>query len=323
MVGWVDILTAKQARFFKYFIDKYGLLATTREYSESLAAIRSLNIDCTVIGRHGSTVLEKMINSIERSRELLNWYLKNKPNFLVSHGSVEGNRLAFQAGIPIFDFNDSPESMFASRLTSPLATYMIVPQGCGNEFKKYGAQQIIEYEGLTQVTWLKRHDYNEEYLKSFNLNDKKITVIVREPAYLASHVESDSNTFKTVLSELRKLSDEINLIELERYKGKFLDVPTLLTKTDIVIATGTMVGEAIVSGVPLVIDYLPILQFMYRRFSKEEYFKHITQPSMIIASVKEFLKNPMPRREPLYNKMEDPMDIFDELLREKFPHLLG
>jgi len=322
MVGWVDILTAKQAYFFKYFIEKYHLLATTRDYIESISAIKLLSLKCDIIGKHGTNVLEKLIFSIERSYELLKWFLANKPNFLISHGSVEGVRLAFQAGIPIFDFNDTPESIFVAKLTSPLTTYMIVPKGCGEGFKKYGAQQVIEYDGLTQVTWLKRYNYNPNYFKSLNLDENKITVLVREPAYLASHMESDSYSFRIIINELRKLSDQINLVELERYKGKFIDVPSLLRKADIVIATGTMVGEAILSGVPLVIDYFPVLQSMYKRFVKEEYFFHITEPMVIIEKVKEFMRNPKQRRELMYWKMEDPLDIFDELIKEKYPNLL-
>jgi predicted glycosyltransferase len=322
MVGWVDILTAKQAHFFKHFIDRYKLLATTRQYSESLAAINFLNIKCDVIGKHGANVLEKLINSVERSYALLKWFLDKKPNFLISHGSVEATRIAFQAGIPIFDFNDTPESIFVARLTAPLTTLMIVPKDCGEGFRKYGAQNVIEYDGLTQVTWLKRYKYDIEIVKKLNLDENKITVIVREPAYLASHIESDSLHFKKIVSMLKEFSDEINLIEIERYKGKFIDVPSLLNKADIVIATGTMVGEAIVSGVPLVIDYFPVLQSMYKRFSKEEFFLHSTNLETIISHVKNFIRDPRKRREPMYYKMEDPLDIFDEIIREKFPNLL-
>lgn len=321
MVGWVDILTAKQARFFKYFIDKYGLLATTRDYVESLAAIRHLGINCEVIGKHGKNRLEKLIYSIERSSELLKWFLKNNPSFLVSHGSVEGTRLAFQAGIPIFDFNDSPESIYVARLTASLCELMIVPKGCGSEFRKFGAQKVMEYDGLTQVTWLKRHVYDFDSLKQFNLDENKITVVVREPAYLASHLEATDRLFHDIVRELKKF-EEINLIELERYKGKFLDVPTLLMKAHVVIATGTIVGEAIVSGVPLVIDYLPIVQKMYERFLKEEYFYHLTSLEEIISKVREYIRNPSNRRKPLYNEMEDPLELFDEILKRDYPNLL-
>ncbi len=321
MTGWVEILTAKQARFFKYFIEKYGLYATTREYSECNVAIKHLNLDCKILGRHGRNVLEKLVYSVERSQELLKWFLDKKPKFLIAHGSVEGSRIAFQAGIPIFDFNDSPESVFVSRLTSALASYMIVPKGCGEEFKKYGAQRVIEYDGLTPVTWLKRHVYDLENVKGL-LDDNKTNVLIREPAYLASHIEAPDELFLRLVKELNKISDQINLIVLKRYKGEFLDLPTLLTKTDIVIATGSIVGEAIVSGVPLVIDYLPIVQKMYERFLKEDFFFHAKDLDSIISKIKAFLKVSMNRREPLYNKMEDPLEIFDELIKNEYQHLL-
>jgi predicted glycosyltransferase len=321
MKFWIDILTAKQARFFKYFAEKYPSLITSREYSESITALNNLGIKYEVIGKHGKNVTEKLIFSIERSYELLKWFLKNNPKALIHHGSVEASRICFQAGKPIFDFNDSPESVFASRLTAPLATLMIVPKGCGDEFKKLGAQKVIEYNGLTPVTWLKRHEYNYENIKNL-IVENKINVIIREPAYLASHIERDKNTFNYLVNELRKLSEEINLITLERYVGKFVDVPTLLTKADIVIATGSIIGEALVSGVPLIIDYLPIVQKMYERFVRENMIIHATKSEEIIKLVKDFAKNPLKRKEPLYNKMEDPLEIFDDIIKKDFPYLL-
>jgi Uncharacterized protein conserved in archaea len=322
MKFWIDILTAKQARFFKYFSEKYQSLITTREYSESLTALNNLKMKYEMIGKHGKNVTEKLIFSVERSYELLKWFLKNNPKALIHHGSVEASRISFQAGIPIFDFNDSPESIFATRLTAPLATVMIVPKGCGEEFKKFGAQKIIEYDGLTPITWLKRHEYNYENIKNL-IDENKITVVIREPAYLASHIERDKDTFNTLVKELKKFGKEINLIILERYVGKFVDLPTLLTKTDIVIATGSIIGEALVSGVPLIIDYLPIVQKMYERFVKENMIVHAVTYEEIIKHVKEFIRNPLKRREPLYNKMEDPLEIFDKIIKENFSYLLG
>jgi len=322
MVFWIDILTAKQARFFKYFTERYNCLVTTREYSESLIPLQVLNVKHEVIGKHGRNLLEKLVYSIERSSLLLRWYLEKRPNALIHHGSVEASRLSFQANIPIFDFNDSPEAKYTARLTAPLSTLMIVPKDCGEEFRKIGAQRIIEYDGLTPVTWLKRHKINENVFKELNIDLEKITILIREPAYLASHLESSQTFFNAIVKEMMKFSNDVNLIILERYKGKFIDVPSLLNKTDIVIATGSIIGEALVSGVPLIIDYLPIVQKMYERFVKENLIIHVKSIKEIVSLVLSYIKNPYKRHEPLYNKMEDPLEIFDKILKEEYPNLL-
>ncbi len=251
MTFWIDFLTAKQAIFFKYFMERYNCIATTRQYSESVTTMKNIGIKADIIGRHGTNLIEKLIFSVERTKLLLDWFLEKKPNALINHGSVEASRIAFQAGIPIFDFNDTPESIYVAKLVCPLTTLMIVPENCGNEFKKYGAERVIEYEGLTQVTWLRRHKVDYNILNKLGFDENKITVLVRDPAYYASHIESNHDTFLNLVNELKKFEKEINLIPIERYKGKFLDVQSLLHKCDIVIATGTIVGEAILCGVPL------------------------------------------------------------------------
>lgn len=321
MVAWIDILTAKQARFFKPFIERYKSFVTTRDYSESLIAIKHLKIDCEIIGKHGKTSIEKLIFSVERTKQLLDWFLMKKPKFLISHGSVEATRISFQAGIPIFDFNDSPESIYVARLTSPLTELMIVPKDCGELFKKYGAQKVTEYDGLTPVTWLKRHEKDQAEVKRIGIAEDKINVLVREPAYLASHLEAKDQTFRKIINELKRI-DGLNLIELERYKNKFIDLPSIIDKIDVVIATGSILGEAIVSGVPLIIDYYPIVQAMYKRFIKDGFMLHLTNIDDIVNEVKKYVRNPSKRREPLYKKMEDPLDIFDEIIKENYPHLL-
>jgi len=323
MTFWVDFLTAKQAVFFKHFMNKYKCLATTRQYSESVTAMKNLNIHADIIGKHGTNTIEKLIFSVERTSLLLKWFLEKNPKALINHGSVEASRIAFQAGIPIFDFNDTPESIFVAKLVCPLTTAMIVPLNCGEGFKKYGAQNVIEYDGLTQVTWLKRHIVDKDILRKLGFDENKITILVRDPAYYASHVESNHSTFLNLVENLSKFSEQINLISIERYKGKFLDVQSLLHKCDIVIATGTIVGEAILCGVPLVIDYFPVLQKMYERFTKDNLMIHSTNVDRIIEEVKKFLKNPKPRNQPLYAKLEDPLDIFDEILTKDHPQLLN
>lgn len=323
MTFWIDFLTAKQAIFFKYFMERYNCISTTRQYSESVTTMKNIGIKADIIGRHGTNLIEKLIFSVERTKLLLDWFLEKKPNALINHGSVEASRIAFQAGIPIFDFNDTPESIYVAKLVCPLTTLMIVPENCRNEFKKYGAERVIEYEGLTQVTWLRRHKVDYNILNKLGFDENKITVLVRDPAYYASHIESNHDTFLNLVNELKKFEKEINLIPIERYKGKFLDVQSLLHKCDIVIATGTIVGEAILCGVPLVIDYFPVLQKMYEKYAREGLMLHLTNKEMIIREVKSFLSNPKKRKEILYNKLEDPLDIFDEILKKEFPQLVS
>jgi len=323
MTFWIDFLTAKQAIFFKCFMERYNCIATTRQYSESVTTMKNIGIKADIIGRHGTNLIEKLIFSVERTKLLLDWFLEKKPNALINHGSVEASRIAFQAGIPIFDFNDTPESIYVAKLVCPLTTLMIVPENCRNEFKKYGAERVIEYEGLTQVTWLRRHKVDYNILNKLGFDENKITVLVRDPAYYASHIESNHDTFLNLVNELKKFEKEINLIPIERYKGKFLDVQSLLHKCDIVIATGTIVGEAILCGIPLVIDYFPVLQKMYEKYAREGLMLHLTNKEMIIREVKSFLSNPKKRKEILYNKLEDPLDIFDEILKKEFPQLVS
>ena len=64
---WIDILTPKQAMFFKPLIEKldknHDLFLSSRDFHETIETINLLKINANIFGEYGQTSLEnKLIN---------------------------------------------------------------------------------------------------------------------------------------------------------------------------------------------------------------------------------------------------------------------
>ena len=241
---WFDLVTPKSVLFFKPIIDKFNkseIIITAREgsgYKEVVELLKLYNIDFINRGSFGGGNLkDKLEASIQRQKELMEFIAQHHIEKLVCLSSVDAVRVAFGLGIPIYNFYDIPLSDYKTnfkkalpqaRLTIPLATKMFKPFVVPNEvIERFGleTEQIIEYNFIDPLIWLKDFKFNKEYIKQiyqkYNINRDKFTILIREEEYKSSYVDKK---YPFLYDSLKEIYNKFNanIIIIPRYESDYL-----------------------------------------------------------------------------------------------------
>ena len=243
---WFDLVTPKSVLFFKPIIEELKkrdkqILITAREgndYKEVVKLLKLYNLNFINRGTFGGNNLkDKLKASIERQKELMEFITQFNIEKLISLSSVDAVRVAFGLGIPIYNFYDIPLSDYKTnfknalpqaRLTIPLATKMFKPFVVPDEIiLRFGLEkeQIIEYNFIDPLIWLKNFKFNKNYVKHFykkyKINRKKFTILLREEEYKASYVNKKYPFLYKALPKIHKKFNA-NIIIIPRYESKYL-----------------------------------------------------------------------------------------------------
>ena len=243
---WFDLITPKSVLFFKPIIEKLKqhnqqILITAREgtdYKEVVELLKLYKLDFVNRGTFGGNNLkDKLKASIERQKELMEFITQFNIKKLVCLSSVDAIRVAFGLGIPIYNFYDIPLSDYKTnfkkalpqaRLTIPLATKMFKPFVVPDEvILRFGLEkeQIIEYNFIDPLIWLKDFKFNKRYVnkiyKKYKINRKKFTILIREEEYKSSYVNKKYPfLYKTLPLIYKKFN--ANIIIIPRYESNYL-----------------------------------------------------------------------------------------------------
>ena len=119
---WFDILTPKQYLFFEYFVSKlrkqHKIVCTSRKYQQVNDIEKFGSINPIIVGKHGGkNNLNKLLESLNRSRLLTKKIEKWSPDLLISFCSPEASRVAFGLGIQHIAFSDSPQAKAVMKLS--------------------------------------------------------------------------------------------------------------------------------------------------------------------------------------------------------------
>ena len=236
-----DLDMPKWVLFFNPMIKKlkklgHNVIITSRggeDYSELNKVIELYNLDYISIGEYGGASLEgKLKASLYRMENLIE-IVKNV-DVVVSGSVVDINRVAFGLGKKIINFYDMPVRDYKTqidkilpqiKLTLPLSTKIFKPFIVPDEiYLKLGLDQnqIIEYNFLDPLIWLKDFKPNLEYIKKEipKIDFNKKIVVIREEEFKASYVGKRYNFLDKAIKELQK--ENFNLIIIPRYEAKHL-----------------------------------------------------------------------------------------------------
>jgi predicted glycosyltransferase len=242
---WFDLVTPKSVLFFKPIIEKlknkFNILITAREgqdYKEVVDLLRLYNLDFVNRGSFGgSNLKDKLQASIHRQKELMEFITQYNVVKLVCLSSVDAVRVAFGLGIPVYNFYDIPLSDYKTdfkkalpqaRLTIPLATKMFKPFVVPDEvILRFGLEkeQIIEYQFIDPLIWLKDFKFNKEYVnkfyKKYKIDRDKFTIVIREEEYKSSYVNKKYPFLYEVLPLIYEKYNA-NIIIIPRYESEYL-----------------------------------------------------------------------------------------------------
>jgi len=244
-VIWFDLVTPKSVLFFRPIIEelkkKKKILITAREgndYKEVVSLLNLYNLEFINRGTFGgSNLKDKLHASINRQKELMELITKYNVEKLVCLSSVDAIRVAFGLGIPIYNFYDIPLSDYKTnfkkalpqaRLTIPLATKMFKPFVVPDEvILRFGLEkeQIIEYNFIDPLIWLKDFKFDKVYVeniyKKYKIDKNKFTILIREEEYKSSYVDKKYPFLYETIKEIDKKFD-VNIIIIPRYESDYL-----------------------------------------------------------------------------------------------------
>ena len=357
MLIWLDMLTPKQLLFLGEIGKRleargYEVFRTTRQYREVDDLLRVKDINAVVVGKYGGATLEgKLAASARRVEELAHIIGRLRPGLSLAFASPDAARTAFGLGIPHYTANDSPHSEAVAKLTIPLSDRLfspaVIPRGV---WLKLGARsgQVIQYNGLDPMAWLKSSVPDPGILDQLGLDNGRPIVVFRVEesfaSYLLGRVQDQSVIVPIVNSLVESYSDSIQIVILPRYQEQLqaicstfhrnvhvprnaIDGPNLLFFTSLFIgAGGTMTAEAALLGTPAISCYPGPPTLVERYLVHEKLISRITEPPKILKRIGQILNNlgeekrlQRDRSKALQARMEDPADVIASYVEKAFP----
>ena len=241
-----DIDMGKWALFFIPIIKELqklniNVIITSRggkDYTELNEILDLYNMNYISIGEFGGANLEnKLKASLYRQNELIKIIKKYNIKKTISGCVVDINRVSFGLGIENINFYDMPikdykidlkKALPQIRLTIPLSTKIFKPFVVPDEiYLRLGLEkeQIIEYNFIDPLIWLKDFKFDKKYIntfyKKYNINRKKFTIVVREEEYKASYVNKKYPFLYEAIPEIYQKFNA-NIIIIPRYEASYL-----------------------------------------------------------------------------------------------------
>ena len=351
---WIDINTPKQVLFFKLFYEKllllkYEVLLTSRKYREVELISDNIGLPLHYIGKHGGhSLYGKLSSSNDRVVELAKIINDWNPVLSISFSSPDCARVSYGLNIDHFSINDSPHSDKVARLTIPLSkllfTPWIIPDKNWTDYG-IGSSQIIKYNALDPVAWLKRNiSWNDSENLNLDSNKKTITIRLEESQASYLHGVDLSNSFNLVNDLVNHFRDH-NLIVLSRYPqqlkmineklGSKCIIPQgivngckLLQESDLFIGLGgTMNAESALLGTPTISAYPGVTTIVEDFLIKKGLILRLHDLDKIIPQSDVLLNDDILKKKitsdasHILNEMEDPIEkivsVSDTYLKNK------
>jgi len=334
---WFDLVTPKSVLFFKSLIMKLdNVIVTTRgnkEYKEVTELLKLYNIPYISIGKYGDSLEEKLKNSLNRQKKLIDIVKKYNIKKLVTLSSVDAIRVAFGLGIKIINFNDMPLRSYkfeykditpVTRLTAPFSSVLFKPFMVDDEiFLKLGVENIKTYNFIDPLIWLKDFSVDDEYIQKIipEIDTNKPIVVVREEEYKANYVLHQTPFLYEVIEKLQEW--DINLVIIPRYESEYLKkrfkkaivlekkiiLQNLLAKSNLFIGGGGTINiEACYFGVP-VISTRSFISHYDKFLIDNNLMWHSNDSKEIISLSKKLIKQKTDSK-PIFDKMEVDIDMF-------------
>jgi hypothetical protein len=331
---WIDISNAPHAHFFKNIIHElegrgHDLLVTAREFDSIQDILNLLQIEHSVVGKHGGFSLkDKLIESSKRIVDLAEMISRENPDLALYKHSVEASRVSYGLKIPSLCVVDNEIAEAQNKLMLPLSTKIIAPTAIPlHEITRYGVspENVRRFYGICELAHVRDFVPDErvfddlpgddslivlrpEPIKADYYNGSKETSVVRD-------IIGDAPIDATFVvfprsAEQKKLFNFSNVLIPE----KPMDSLSLIHYADLVVsAGGSMNREAIASEVPAISAFpghlLAVTEFLIDLKIKN----HSLDSHEIWRMAGEFMRDSYKKdvRKAL-KKMENPVEIILE-----------
>jgi predicted glycosyltransferase len=256
---WYDACTGKHMRYGSALAKRlrsrgHEFVLTTREHPDTLGVANVVGEKPVVVGKYDpASLYSRLEASASRMLSFSELFRDRLPDMAVAHQSVELCRTAFGLGVPITLTADTPHAVAVNKLTVPLANTLVISEAIPKYFfRTYGASNIVRFDGVDEVAWIKGF----KPMKGFDF--KQPLIVVRQMETRATYVLGKEDI---TLRLAEKLSRFGSVLFLSRYakSGKkglivvkgFVDSANAVAHADLVVSIGgTISREAALQGVP-------------------------------------------------------------------------
>jgi predicted glycosyltransferase len=322
---WYDACTGKQVRYGVTIAKRlrqlgHEVILTTREHPDTLPIAKALNEKFITIGKYNpASLLARLQESMQRMLEMCKLFEDNVPDLAVAHQSVESCRVAFGLNIPLISTADTPYAQAVNRLTIPLADTLITSKAIPQRlFKSFGAQRIVQFDGVDEVAWVK------DFVPTKKFNFEKPLIVVRQMEAKASYSLGKTDLTERLAQKLKSIG---NVLFIPRYdfsdrKGlmitkEFVDSLNVAAYADLVINVGgTMAREAALQGTPSIVISTFARSYVNEYVAKKGFPLFIVDGSKAISYARKHVGRKWDVKEKL-DKLENPVDTIEKVVEEK------
>ncbi len=271
---WIDVASSSHVFFFKPIIEELEVLGhsvsiTAKDYADTTRLLRTFQIPYSPIRTHTRSQNTKKVTEVIKRGAHLVTYAKDM-NFDLAL-AFDSPSLALAAKIlciPSVEFMDD-ENQPLHYLTMRLCDKVVIPLYYPDELlSRYGASpKAIKYDGLKEQVYLSNFQPQQNYLRSFHIDEKKVIVTIRPPTTRESNQCFQDGLFYEIVKYLVKNRNAtvIAITHSEEQRRTFasfgqsdfvvsdkcVDKRNLLYFSDIVLsADGIINREAAVLGIP-------------------------------------------------------------------------
>ncbi len=316
---WVDLTNSPHALFFEDFIKNHDCVVTAREFGPLTKLLDGKGVEYTVVGRHGGgDPKKKLVESVKRTQELVEFIGDYNVDVAVSKHSVELPRVAFGLKIPCIHVLDNEFAEHQNRLTLPLASSIIVPEALDEtRIMGQGArkEQIRKFRGVCEYVHVKNFSADD---KDADLGLNGDYVIIRPAPYMASYFGSETAA-QDVIDAVNDLGMEA--VVLPRGEGEFKNAVVLENVNSLKLiynakallsGGGTMNRESALLGTPTISFYSEDLLGVDKFLIENGLMSHATsveEITKILAKVTDKKAEFREKAKTAMEYMEDPFDV--------------
>jgi predicted glycosyltransferase len=304
---WVDLTAPAHPIVFRPIVARLRAMGhevdvTARDYAQTLALARRLDLGAHEVGRHGgASRVAKAARLASRTGRLLAWARPRRFDLALAHGSNDLALVARALGIPAANTFDYEWATVQHNIGCRLARRVLVPDAIPPErLARYGAgpEKLRRYPGLKEEYYLADFEPDPAVLDRLAVDRSRVVVTFRPPPDVSlyhrksnplfpqvlAHIGNDPGVHAVVLprtEEQRRYVRDLRLPSLVVPDGAE-DGQSLVALCDLVIsAGGTMNREAVALGTPVYTTYGGRLGGVDERLIQQGLLRPLTDPRAI------------------------------------------
>lgn len=273
---WIDLDNTPHVPFFAPVIQElegrgHRVVLTARDAFQVCELADQMGLPYTKIGRHyGRNPVRKVTGLVWRSGQLLPFYLRERPDFALSHGSRAQVLLCNMLRVPSTLITD-----YEYGRTIPLGwpKWVILPDALSDSGFARRMKRVRYYRGIKEDVYVPGFKPDPSILGELGLRGDETIVVIRPPANEAHYRNPESDVLFVEFMSRVSQTQGIRAVLLPRnaqqshslritYPDWFLNAKTivppravdglnLMWVSDLVVGGGgTMNREAVALGIP-------------------------------------------------------------------------